>query len=129
MKSGPHSFSMQERLKRARDFDLVFSLGRAVADRLLVVHGRANGLAHNRLAFAVGKKHGDAVARNRLKRVLREAYRTQKPDLPQGYDLVVVPRKGCPDDLHLVAESLASLLGQLSAKLPVPPSPPQEKPA
>jgi len=128
MKSAPHSFAMQERLKRARDFDLIFSSGRAVADQRLVLHGRPNDLPYNRLAFAVGKKHGDAVARNRLKRVLREAYRTQKPTLPQGYDLVLVPRAGCPDDVQVMAESVASLLGQLSAKLSVPRSQPQEKP-
>jgi ribonuclease P protein component len=119
---------MQERLKRARDFDLIFSSGRAVADGRLVLHGRPNGLSHNRLAFAVGKKHGDAVARNRLKRVLREAYRTQRPNLPQGYDLVLVPRTGCPDSVQVLTESVASLLQELSEKLAVPPSRPQEKP-
>ena len=128
MKPGPYSFPMQERLKRARDFDLIFSAGRAVADRWLVVHGRPNGLAYNRLGFAVGKKHGGAVARNRLKRVLREAYRIQKPDLPQGYDLVVVPRKGCPDDVEVLTESMASLLKQVSAKLAAPRAQPGEKP-
>jgi ribonuclease P protein component len=119
---------MRERLKQARDFDLIFSSGRAVADPRLVLHGRRSGLPYNRLAFAVGKKHGNAVARNRLKRLLREAYRTQKPDLPQGYDLVLVPRTGCPDSVHVLAESVASLLGQLSAKLAAPPPRREEKP-
>lgn len=128
MKPGPHSFPIQERLKRVRDFDLIFSAGRAAADRSLVVHGRPNGLPYNRLGFAVGKKHGGAVARNRLKRVLREAYRLQKPDLPQGYDLVLVPRKGCPYDVKVLAESMASLLRQVAAVLAVPRSKPQEKP-
>lgn len=116
----PHSFSKEERLKRERDFALVFQEGRAVADRWLVMHGRPNGLPCNRLGLAVGKKHGNAVARNRLKRLLREAYRTQKPDLPQGYDLVLVPRQGCPDDLDLLRRSLAELLPRLRQALERP---------
>jgi len=114
MKSRPRGFSKEERLKRQRDFALVFSEGKAVADRWLVLHARPNGLEHNRLGLAVGKKHGGAVARNRLKRLLREAYRTQKSDLPQGYDLVIVPRKGCPDDFELLRQSVAALLKQLA---------------
>jgi len=116
MKARPHSFSREERLKRQRDFALVFSEGKAVADRRLVVHARPNGLPLNRLGLGVGKRHGNAVARNRLKRLLREAYRTQKPDLPQGYDLVVVPRKSCPDDVELLRESVADLLKQVAGK-------------
>ena len=126
MRSNAHTFSKEEHLKRRRDFSLVFSKGQAVADRWLVIHGRPNGLSHNRLGFAVGKKHGVAVARNRLKRLLREAYRTQKSDLPQGYDLVVVPRKGCPDDLRLLAESLAALLKRIAGRLPTCTSPQDE---
>ena len=117
MKSRPYAFSKDERLKRRRDFDLVFGEGKAVSGRWLVVHGRSNDLGHNRLGLAVGKKHGGAVARNRLKRLLREAYRTQKPELPQGYDLVVVPRRGCPDDLQSLRDSLAQLLPRIADTL------------
>lgn len=127
LRARPHSFSKEERLKRQRDFALVFREGRAVSDRWLVVHGRPNGLPYNRLGLAVGRKHGKAVARNRLKRLLREAYRTQKPDLPQGYDLVVVPRRGCPDDLELLRSSLAGLLHRLRRALERGSEPPPEE--
>ena len=110
MKSRRRSVSREERLKRRRDFALVFSEGKGVSDRRLVVHARPNGLPFNRVGFAVGKRHGNAVTRNRLRRLLREAYRTQKPRLPQGYDVVVVPRQGCPDDLEVLRGSIASLL-------------------
>ena len=117
MASHLHSFSRQERLKLRGDFGLVFAQGKVVSDRRLVVHGRANDLSHNRLGLGVGRKHGGAVARNRLKRLLREAYRTQKPELPQGYDLVLVPRQGCPDDLQALRESLGQLLPRLARAL------------
>ena len=126
MKARPHSFSTEERLKRQRDFALVFSEGRAVSDRCLVVHARPNGLPHNRLGLAVGKKHGNAVTRNRLKRLLREAYRTRKPGLPPGYDLVVVPREGCPEDLRVLSDSLVGLLARFPRMFATP-SPRQER--
>ena len=124
MKARPHTFSKDERLKRQRDFGLVFAEGKAVSDRRLVVHARPNGLTHNRLGLAVGKKHGGAVARNRLNRLLREAYRTRKPELPQGYDVVVVPREGAPDDLQLLRGSLGTLLHRIAQTFdPSAPSP------
>ena len=127
MKARPHSFSTEERLKRQRDFALVFAEGRAVSDRWLVVHARPNGLPHNRLGLAVGKKHGNAVARNRLKRLLREAYRTQKLRLPQGYDLVIVPQKGCPDHFEPLRQSVADLLKQVSHMFTSPSAPSSEE--
>ena len=123
MKARPHSFSSEERLKRQRDFALVFSEGKAVADRRLVVHARPNGLPFNRLGLGVGKRHGNAVARNRLKRLLREAYRTQKPRLPRGYDLVVVPRQNCPGDVELLRRSIAALLEQVATRFAAHSSP------
>jgi len=45
-----------------------------------------------RFALVVGRKWGDAVRRNRQRRLLREAFRTARPDLPAGFDLVLLPR-------------------------------------
>jgi ribonuclease P protein component len=53
-----------------------------------------NGLARNRIAFAFARKFGNAVERNRARRVGREAYRILKNRLKKGYDLVALVYPG-----------------------------------
>lgn len=61
---------------------------------MVVVFFRPNGLPFSRLGVSVSRKHGPAVCRNRLKRVLREAFRLSLADLPVGIDYVLIPRQG-----------------------------------
>jgi len=75
-----------------RDFDRVFREGRAFEFREISVRALPNGLAHPRLGLCVGKRHGGAVRRNRIKRLLREAYRLNRGALAVPCDLAVVPR-------------------------------------
>ena len=52
---------------------------------------RPNGLAHSRLGLSIGKSiWKSAVKRNRVRRIFREAFRLSYPDLPSGYDLVLI---------------------------------------
>lgn len=57
-----------------------------------VVFGRPNGLGWTRLGLSVGKRVGGAVRRNRVKRLLREAFRLEQHVLAPGFDLVVTVR-------------------------------------
>jgi ribonuclease P protein component len=82
-----------ERIKDPRDFRRAFDQKRSASDAALVVYGAPNGLAYPRLGISIGrKKVRRAVARNRIKRLVREAFRLSKGELPAGVDLVVVPR-------------------------------------
>jgi ribonuclease P protein component len=54
----------------------------------------ANGLAHNRIAFTLARKYGNAVERNRARRLSREAYRLTKNQLKTGYDFVLLVYPG-----------------------------------
>jgi len=68
---------------------------------VLFVRDRADGDVW-RLGFAVTRKTGCAVIRNRVKRVLREFFRVNQACLPQGYDIVVVPKRTLhPEKLSL----------------------------
>jgi ribonuclease P protein component len=87
------TFRPYERIKQPDDFRRAFERRRSESDSNLVVYGVENGRTHPRLGISVSrKKIRDATARNRVKRLIREAFRLSKAELPPGVDLVVVPR-------------------------------------
>ncbi len=86
-------FRPHERIRDPNDFRRAFDRKRSVSDSTLVVHGAENGFEFARLGISVGKrKVRRAHDRNRIKRLLREAFRLNKAVLPLGIDLVIVPR-------------------------------------
>lgn len=87
-----HPFRRRHRLSLARDYTAVFNARCRSVEGPLIVHGRANGLAHPRLGLSVGRRVGPATLRARIKRLLREAFRLLQHDFPVGYDLVIVVR-------------------------------------
>lgn len=105
-------FPREARLRRRREFDEVMTGGRKVVNRQLVawVLERPDA-ARPRLGLAIGRKIGNSPTRNRVKRVLREAFRHLAPQLPGPVDVVVVARAGAaPRDLAEARSSLAHLL-------------------
>ena len=81
---------MEYRLKKAKDFDRVFRAGkRAFTNRLTLIYLPAKTV---KAGYAVGKKHGKAVKRNRIKRLLREAFRTVLPEIGGNWFFVVIPK-------------------------------------
>ncbi|HEY8506627.1 MAG TPA: ribonuclease P protein component [Gemmataceae bacterium] len=114
-----HTLRPHERLKRPADFQQVYDHRRSVADERLIVYGRPNGLPHNRVGFSVSrKKFARAVRRNRVRRLLREAYRLSKPDLPGGMDLVFIPRSANAEfTLEELCKSVVNLVNGLARRL------------
>ncbi len=109
-------FGRALRLTRRADFERAMKEGRRSVDATLTVWIFPNGLQHPRLGLVVGRKHGDAVRRNRLKRVLREAFRLSQHGLPPGYDLVCAPRAGAKLTLTACTASLVRLATQLARR-------------
>jgi len=91
------------RVRRSADFDRVYRRGRSHANRYFVMYAfpRSSDGDEPRLGVSVGRKLGGAVERNRVKRLLREAFRAVSPGLPHDHDFVFVAR---PDAGSLVRE-------------------------
>ena len=89
----------RHRLSRSRDFDAVYRHGRSTSTRFLVLYWferEANG-EEPRLGLAVPKAVGNAVARNRIKRQLRETWRARLAAVPSSRDYVLIVRPGLPE--------------------------------
>lgn len=109
-------FRPQYRLKRQADFERVYARRRSAADGRLVVYGCENELSWSRLGLSVSRRVGGSVIRNRVKRLIREAFRLHRHELPNSIDFIVIPR---PSDLCLqsVVESLVGLAASVARKL------------
>jgi ribonuclease P protein component len=86
-------FRPHERIRSPLDFRRAFDRKKSASDANIIIYAVENGLTHPRLGISVGKKRiRKAVARNQAKRILREAFRLSKSELPAGVDLIIVPR-------------------------------------
>src|SRR5262245_25246056 len=103
-------FGTELRLRSKPQFDAVYASGRRVDDRFFGLRVKPNGLSHPRIGLAVAvKTAGNAVLRNRLRRLVRESFRLAQHQLP-AVDVVVAakfPAAGAP--VTALRASLATL--------------------
>ena len=85
-------FRRRERVRRRCDYARAFAEGRRAGNNVLVIYVAENGLAWSRLGLSVGKRVGNAVRRHYVRRMIREAFRMTKADLPQGLDIICVAK-------------------------------------
>jgi ribonuclease P protein component len=104
-------------VRRTADFQRAVRQRLSARDAWGVVFGHPNGLPYPRLGLSVSKRLGGAVVRNRWKRLLREAFRQIRPELPVGIDLIVIPRAPAPPPLIVLRESLCRLAGRVAKKI------------
>ncbi|OGP55908.1 MAG: ribonuclease P protein component [Deltaproteobacteria bacterium RBG_13_52_11] len=101
----------EERLRRQADFEIIAKEGIRRHTKNFVIIARRNDQGFSRLGAVASKKLGEAVERNRVKRLVREFFRRNKDKLSPSTDYVIVGKKGAQDlqYAHVVAE-LSALL-------------------
>lgn len=114
-------FRAAQHLRRGADFERIYARQCRGSDQHLLIFADVNQLSCTRIGLSVSKKHGSAVRRNRLKRLLREAFRLTQHQLPTGLDLILIPRQGIASTLADYCQSLARSVKYISRKLPPPP--------
>lgn len=81
------------RIKQNYEFRRLYRRGKSAATPFLVLYALKNRRNMNRIGLTVSPKLGGAVVRNRIKRLLREAYRLHEQQIKTGYDFVLVARQ------------------------------------
>jgi len=94
------------RLRKRREFDRVFAQSSVTRGRRITVHMRPSEEQQSRLGIVAGRRIGGAVQRNRFKRLVREAFRTEARILAGAWDVVVVVRSSKDDGPAPIAEDL-----------------------
>jgi len=110
--SGPLGFPARMRVRLDRDFRRAYALRLRRDLGFASLLAAPNGLAHARLGISIGRRVGTAVRRNRIKRLLREAFRLEQRAMPAGVDLIVQVR---PHEPRPLADYRAALLGHAPA--------------
>ena len=107
-----------ERIRNDVRFAEIRRRGVRAGDDLLFVRALGNDLGRSRLGLAVSRKAGRSVIRSRLRRMLREAFRHNRTELPGGLDLLLSPRRGAQAaSLQQLGSSLVRLAGEAARKL------------
>jgi len=111
-------FGKERRVVKRSDFARAINDGGCAADQTLVVFAYPTGSDQPpRLGVTIPKRTGNAVMRNRWKRLIRESFRTQQHRFPSGYDFVVRPKKGAVTHWPRIRDGLPRLAERAVSRL------------
>lgn len=98
-------------LKKNKDYKRIYGHGKSVADRFIVLYFLPNNTGICRFGFTTSKKIGNAVVRNRVRRLFKEACRLNLEKFPTGFDYILLARKPIVIEKYMQVEnSLLKLL-------------------
>ena len=106
-------------IKKNHEFRRLYNRGTSAVSPFFAIYCQKNRRGGSRLGITTGVKLGNAVKRNRVRRRIRELYRTNACDMIPGYDIVVVARnRAVYSRYETMRRSYLQLIDQLGLKLP-----------
>jgi len=93
----PARRAFMQSIKKTKSFKIVYNGGRKCANHYFVMYANANNDRISRLGITISKKVGNAVVRNKIRRLVKESCRLRARRLKQGYDIVIVARVAAGD--------------------------------
>ena len=108
--------STQQRVRDTRDYANIYDYQQKAWDRFLLIFAMPNGKEMTRFGLSVSKRHGNAVVRARLKRLLREAFRLEQQEIPIGLDMVLIPQKNSQVTIDDFRHSIVKLSQKLDRR-------------
>ncbi len=105
-----------QRIVSGRRYSQIYAHRCSVADPALIIYAKPNELGFSRVGLSVSRKNGNAVRRNRIRRLLREAFRLSQHDIPLGFDYILIPRPPGLDSLEDYRVSLLRLTKQAASR-------------
>jgi ribonuclease P protein component len=115
-----YSFPKSAKLRKSAEFRHIYDGQVRAGDGHLLIFASWNDLGEARCGLSVSKKHGNAVRRGRLKRLMREAFRHARHELPVGVDLILIPRQNSGATVDDYKHSLKGICRRLVKRLPSP---------
>ena len=97
-------FRPSDRIRHTAEFEKLYASGIKVPGRSFTMIAALNGLGHSRLGFALGRKVGGSVERNRVRRRLREIFRKRRGALQGSFDIVILGRPALASQTFITLE-------------------------
>ncbi|NNE01054.1 MAG: ribonuclease P protein component [Pirellulaceae bacterium] len=111
-------FKKSQRVIKSGEFTMILRQGTCVADGVIVLFASPSAPEQPpRIGITIPKKVGNAVTRNRWKRLIRESYRTQQEQIPRGIDLIVRPKRGAEPSWESIRKSIPKLAKKAVARM------------
>ncbi len=100
------------RLKKNYQYNYVYKHAQSVADKNFVLLFCVSNKKQSQAGFSVGKKFGNAVCRNRIRRQMKAAVAAVMPQVKEGFNVVLIPRKSEPYDFNEIVGSVNKLFAK-----------------